>query len=495
MHLESKIDIKPKMASSSSFSNHANMEWTRRERSEHARHITEFDYLETIGEGGYGVVYKVRNRLDSRIYALKRVRISKNHKKMRFHEALSNASSCKVVQEAQVLSSLQHDNVVRYYGAWTETSGTPLQHDCDRSESQLSHLSSWSFGETTTSNTSSTMNISEDLHYVCHLCQSNYQDWEVSFEHWGLLDAVLQPLDLCIDCYLKSLPPESDIQEPQIRLKQTLHEFLFILMEYCDFTLLEAIEKCRQNDSCDHSSKIWSYFRQCLSGLAYLHSQGIIHRDIKPANIFVNQENNQVKIGDLGLAILRSPGSESPCPPSRNHRSPVGTSLYMAPEVYNSDDQYDEKCDVFSLGVVLLEIFSNFKTGMERVNVLQRLNAGYDLFGMGYPVHVLSLTESMTNSNPNLRPSCSQVLNTLLEEEFRKRQTPPSSFLEGNLSDSDNVLSHSIPLVEREDHIAQINMLNSKIEELQKQLNKRDMTILQLRQVLSEHQINHDHIV
>jgi serine/threonine protein kinase len=40
-------------------------------------------------------------------------------------------------------------------------------------------------------------------------------------------------------------------------------------------------------------------FAQAVSGIRYLHSQGIVHRDIKPANIFID-DNGNVKIGDFG---------------------------------------------------------------------------------------------------------------------------------------------------------------------------------------------------
>jgi hypothetical protein len=68
--------------------------------------------------------------------------------------------------------------------------------------------------------------------------------------------------------------------------------------------------------------------RQVLMGLVYLHSRSpaIIHRDLKCDNIFINGNSGLVKIGDLGLAILKE---------KDNLSSVLGTPEFMAPELYD----------------------------------------------------------------------------------------------------------------------------------------------------------------
>ncbi|XP_041019749.1 probable serine/threonine-protein kinase WNK9 isoform X3 [Juglans microcarpa x Juglans regia] len=87
--------------------------------------------------------------------------------------------------------------------------------------------------------------------------------------------------------------------------------------------------------------------RQILRGLLYLHSHEppVIHRDLKCDNIFVNGNQGEVKIGDLGLAAILRKSHAAHC---------VGTPEFMAPEVY--EEAYNELVDIYSFGMCVLEM-------------------------------------------------------------------------------------------------------------------------------------------
>ena len=89
---------------------------------------------------------------------------------------------------------------------------------------------------------------------------------------------------------------------------------------------------------------IWKSAFDLLSGLSKLHESNIIHRDIKPANVFYN--NGKAQLGDLNVAKhLKDPFTVTQ----------TGTPYYASPEVW-SEEPYNFKSDIWSLGCVLYEM-------------------------------------------------------------------------------------------------------------------------------------------
>lgn len=88
---------------------------------------------------------------------------------------------------------------------------------------------------------------------------------------------------------------------------------------------------------------------QILQALAYCHEINIVHRDIKPENVLIDKEcDNCLKIIDFGTSVINNDKQLL----TQTH----GTSYYIAPEVLNN--KYNEKCDVWSIGVMLFILLS-----------------------------------------------------------------------------------------------------------------------------------------
>lgn len=105
---------------------------------------------------------------------------------------------------------------------------------------------------------------------------------------------------------------------------------------------------------------------QVLEGLAAAHAAGVLHRDIKPANLLIG-DGDEVRIVDFGLASATQTGQ------SRLTASGllVGTPEYISPEQIRGT-VIDERCDLYSFGVVLYEALSGKAPfqGATAVNVL-----------------------------------------------------------------------------------------------------------------------------
>jgi HEAT repeat protein/tRNA A-37 threonylcarbamoyl transferase component Bud32 len=88
------------------------------------------------------------------------------------------------------------------------------------------------------------------------------------------------------------------------------------------------------------------------TGMAVAHQAGIVHRDLKPANILIDQEG-LLKIVDFGVAAAQTQGDTQ----LTKTGYVIGSPKYMAPEQILGK-KVDERADIYSLGVILYELFS-----------------------------------------------------------------------------------------------------------------------------------------
>ena len=90
--------------------------------------------------------------------------------------------------------------------------------------------------------------------------------------------------------------------------------------------------------------------------MKYLHLQKICHRDLKAENfLFSRKDADTITLIDFGMAHQWNSDMRNELIKSGNNKL-VGTSYYVAPEVIAKD--YDQRCDIWSLGVLLHVIVS-----------------------------------------------------------------------------------------------------------------------------------------
>lgn len=154
----------------------------------------------------------------------------------------------------------------------------------------------------------------------------------------------------------------------------------------------------RKHKSLDiKAMKKWA--RQILQGLAYLHQQKppVVHGDLRPDKIYINGHTAEIKIGDLGLAVL----------------VPKRFADGVMPEGYLSN-QYTRAVDIFAFGLVMLELVTMKRLDKDTRTVWQSiLDTVLDPAANSFIAKCLAPVEE--------RPSALE----LLKDPFLQVQKPP----------------------------------------------------------------------
>nr|WIL59845.1 nodulation protein [Melilotus officinalis] len=140
-------------------------------------------------------------------------------------------------------------------------------------------------------------------------------------------------------------------------------------------------------------------------GMNYLHSQKIVHRDVKTENMLLDKSRT-VKIADFGVARIEASNPN-------DMTGETGTLGYMAPEVLNGNP-YNRKCDVYSFGICLWEIyccdmpypdlsFSEITSAVVRQNVRPEIPRCC-------PSSVANVMKKCWDANPDKRPEMDEVV-------------------------------------------------------------------------------------
>lgn len=407
----------------SSVSLNTPLAWTKRRGSigfgtGFSRYASEWVEEGRLGKGGYGEVVKARKKLDSRIYAIKKIRQN------------SASALSDVLSEVMLLSQLNHPYVVRYYDAWPEEDYSDVSENSESTITSTPGLTATqelgSSGLGFAPSTGGGLDFISSSGYpkIEFGVESEESDsGEDSDEDDSLAPNSKGDDDVFADAATES--SESNKLQKQIALRRTnsssratrsMKTTLYIQMEYCErHTLRDLIRKGLDETPDDG----WRLFRQMLEGLVHIHKHGIIHRDLKPDNVFIDSSGNP-RIGDFGLAttgqfqLTERIATGSTAADGDMTRS-VGTTFYVAPELSSQTrGDYTQKVDMYSLGIIFFEMCFPLKTAMERDRTIrsirQRDHTLPEAFKSPEKTIQGSIILSLISHRPSERPSSTELL-------------------------------------------------------------------------------------
>ncbi|XP_042593528.1 protein kinase containing Z-DNA binding domains isoform X3 [Cyprinus carpio] len=317
-----------------------------------------FDVIAKLGEGGFGCVYKVKHKYDGKIYAVKSVILTR-----------------KADSEVKALARLDHPNIVRYITCWPSSDDWTSNQE----RNQVSNTSS------------------DVVTFDREGCEERDEDDEDDEDEDDNVTLGMESLSVTESASAAAEASGNNRTDSS-------RTYLFIQMEFCEGgTLTDWIKTRNQMEKQRSIVEIHKIFYEIITGVEYIHAEKLIHRDLKPDNILFGADG-KVKIGDFGLVAAQTDQNGDPI-----ERSNRGTPTYMSPEQKNKKN-YDEKTDIFPLGLVWFEMLWKISTGSERVKLWPDLRDHRfpEGFSDSYQTESKFITKMLSHS-PEHRPHAKDI--------------------------------------------------------------------------------------
>tara|TARA_B100000003_G_scaffold208610_1_gene229466 strand:+ start:1968 stop:4838 length:2871 start_codon:yes stop_codon:yes gene_type:complete len=200
-----------------------------------------------------------------------------------------------------------------------------------------------------------------------------------------------------------NFPAKFMIYEDHPKLKSEVTHIVTDL--YSGGTMIQAISSRGLFDEGD-----WCVFaNQLLGAVSFMHSLGVAHRDLKPDNIMLKEPWSPTP-GSIPTLKIIDFGSATFCLSNETMRGHVGTKFFSAPECLRRKP-YTKKCDVWSVGVLLMVLLKGFPSGLEVEEQWRSLQRGEEpSFPSSIPKHFIKLIKAALVMDPARRPSCGSIL-------------------------------------------------------------------------------------
>lgn len=399
---------------------------------QNSRFDRDFEELGILGRGGYGIVHRVKHRLDGREYAVKKVPISAS--RLQRIKLRGSSEMDDLLLEVKTLADLEHHNIVRYYSSWIEWAYVGYSPssaiDAPARQGDYPELHHWphavhgatdarysdpaSFGQIATVDSPDDI-VFEDSGSVHSTRSRKSTLTAVSSEsqeanNLTKVRSLGTAATVSDEDDVESITRGSDTSasfatdgggtlmktEPTLALHIQMSLYPLTLGDFLSPPPASHEQVVAPLHHCFHLQPSIHILLAVLDGLDYLHSQSIVHRDIKPGNIFMAAPEShrdttgavdlflcndcraqgtaqpvmtKIRIGDFGL-VTTIAGEREPEP---SPDEAVGTALYR-PD--SGKARAGRHLDIFALGIVAFELLWKFDTRMERLETLQKLKQG-----------------------------------------------------------------------------------------------------------------------
>ena len=200
-------------------------------------------------------------------------------------------------------------------------------------------------------------------------------------------------------------------------------QIICLILELCENgDLNDKIKEKKQKNETFAEKEILHYFYEILQGLYYLHKNRVLHRDLKTLNIFLTKDNH-IKIGDFGV-------SKKLINNNIYAYTFVGTPYYLSPEICQNK-AYDEKSDVWSLGVIIYELITLNKPfdSQSQMGLFMKILKGkpapiINTIKHSYSQKLINMViENLLDKDPLTRYGILQTLNSgIFDKFFREKE-------------------------------------------------------------------------
>ena len=163
------------------------------------------------------------------------------------------------------------------------------------------------------------------------------------------------------------------------------------------------------------SNKVLTYFAQILDGIEAAHLKGVVHRDLKPENILYEADTDKLLVADFGIAHFEEEELYTAIETKDTTR--LANFQYAAPEQRTRGTKVDSRVDIYSLGLMLNEMFTGevpYGTGFKTIAQVSPEH--------GYLDDIIS---NMIRQSPQDRPASIEAVKEQLigrKNEFINRQ-------------------------------------------------------------------------